>query len=974
MLTKPTLLGHLASVLLLCSSSMVAMAADETEPNNDKNTTNEIAVGGILNGKISSVSDTDWFKLTGIQAGNSYEIKAINVGRDVDVALELTMPDGSSKSINNGFEGDDETIPFNATVDATVVPGNYFVRVTQTGLFGGDMGYTLTLTENAKVAGSIKAPDNEKDIPAGTLKTVNFQLLNSDKTAVGMQGKTISFTLTKPDKTSIPLESGNTDDKGEVSVDLKEANGNSFLTMKGDYTLTATFETVSSDPVTLTVIPATPHHLKVSDTVNEVPTYIAQTLTFGVFDQYENPVKAGQTIDVQITKPDGATATLEPSSPLTTNAEGQVKVVFTPDQAVVYTIKALSPPTEVMTVESSLPMLVGEATDNKSPITFTLKHKDKWIDGQQIEVSSQPVADILEPSSALTTKDGGKVTVSLKGDTVPGNYTVSAKLSSSKTTDSGGQEVYAVKSDDVTVTISPTAPDSLTVKGGEESQIISSDTASAQITFELQAGEKPADGTLNLSLKKPDEKSTACLVEATEKDCTTPVTTLEVKNGEGRVWLKDAKLAGDYTITATLQDSKSSLTKEVKVTVNAGTPANLTIEMVGKDKLSRQVQHLTLAEASKAREIVFNLTDKDGNAVAGQVNFEIKLAPAEASTPPAEASTPPAEASIPPAEASTPVVCLGIDADKPCTEDNVSTATVDAKTGQVKVFLKGLEIGEYTVVATLGNTEVKAKAEVVVEVGNLAVTEGGNQTIVVPQSPFEGTVINKSTVITFTLKDGAGVDEISSKTSAGQEVKDKTVTLTLTDDSLGNPVTGLGLVEDGKNDGTPQNLLTLPTNAKGEVKIIFQAPATVVSEAEPVAAYKITAKVNGLEEYTEVFVVTKAVKELVETDQRWPSLATGESLNKNDDTECLTGGWAWNARGKPQPTTAAFYGGLQKETEAFLATVPEVKVDPNDRGKGGDQVVVQGVIKVDDKDKKDKVAGLFVLGENGSYTKTNPAD
>ncbi len=934
MLTKPTLLGHFASVLLLCNSSMVAMA--ETEPdNNTSNTADMINIGEPQTATISSVRDTDWFKFTVAQSGD-YQIEVSGVGRDVDIALELYASDATTfmESKNDGFDGDPETISF-----ANASPGNYLVKVTQTGFFGSNTGYTLTLTDitKPKVARSIKAPDNEKDIPAGTLKTVKFQLLNSDKTAVGMQGKTISFTLTKPDKTPIPLESAKTDDNGEVSVDLKEANGTSFLTMKGDYTLTATFETVSSAPVTLTVIPADPAKLTWVGTGTqpiEVPTYIAtQPLTFEVRDQYDNPVTAGQTIDVQITKPDGTTATLDPPSPLTTNAEGQVKVVFTPDQAVVYTIKALSSSTEVM---SSLPMLVGEATDNKSPITFTLKHKDKWIEEQKIEVSLQQpegATASLKPNSGFTTDKDGKVTVSLEGATVAGDYTVSAKLSSSKATNS---DVYAVNNE-VKVSVAATAPDSLTVKGGETQTISSDDTASAQITFELEMGGNPIGGTLEVKLSGGPDKHKACLVNADTAVCdaNNPATTLQVTtdatSGEGSVWLKDAKLAGEYIVTASLSNSSATSPQPVKATVkvNPGTPEQF---FMGDNKPGT-AQRIAL---KKSGEEIVNLIDQHGNAMEKDkaVKVEVSLNGAD---------------------------FVSITPEPTITADG--TFKLPATTFA--------EVGKYTVKVTLDTTLV----ETVVEVGNLAVTEGGNQTIVViPQSPFEGPVINKSTVITLTLRDGAGVDEIS-KPGTGKEVDGKTVTLTLTDDSLGNPVTGLGLVEEGTTDKPPQTSISLTTKAKGEVKIIFQAPVTVVSD--PVTTYKITAEVNGLKEYTEVFVVAKKVSELVGEGEGkiWPSLDQGEQLKKRQAiaTECEGKGWAWNASGKPVTSEATFYGGLKKETDtgAFQIKIvgdgEVVTKTVDDNGKfvegTGDPVVVQGVIKVDPQDKKE-VDGLFVLGEN----------
>jgi len=428
---------------------------------------------------------------------------------------------------------------------------------------------------------------------------------------------------------------------------------------------------------------------------------------------------------------------------------------------------------------------------------------------------------------------------------------------------------------------------------------------------------------------------------------------------------------GEYTITATLQGSNPPLSKEVKITVTAGAP-NLTI---GTDKLSRQVQHFTLNDVSKAKEIVFNLTDKADNAVAGQVDFAITKPDGSAA-------------------------CLEIDANKPCTEDRVTTAPVDGKTGQVKVFLKGLDmVGQYTVKATWGSNP-ELTAEMVVDVGNLAVTVGGNQTLLKKTGDDN---ITMPLSITVELKDGIGSDQIvTEKDVFGQLVSgsDKEPEIVLILEKLsGTPIGDGEKLLGVETDGKPPTDLSNPTKPlpvqpgkenqtkqfattlnKGKVEIKFTAPATIVSDTEPVATYKITANVNALEDYTEVFVVAKKVGELVGEGKGkiWPSLDQGEKL-KRQATECE--GWAWNASGTPVKTEATFYGGLKKETDtgAFqikiddAAGVKSKQIDNGNFVEGtGDPVVVQGVIKVDPQDKKE-VAGLFVLGENEFPEGSNPA-
>ncbi len=131
---------NLSACLLLCTNSSVFAVDDVGDTSENAKL---ITVGTEFSSKIDTSGDEDWFKFQGLENGNSYRIVVNNVGIDIDVAIELYSGvncETKDDRENSGFPGEDEQIDFSTESE------QYCLRVTHTGFFGDDTGYTISIT------------------------------------------------------------------------------------------------------------------------------------------------------------------------------------------------------------------------------------------------------------------------------------------------------------------------------------------------------------------------------------------------------------------------------------------------------------------------------------------------------------------------------------------------------------------------------------------------------------------------------------------------------------------------------------------------------------------------------------------------------------------------------------------------------------------------------------------------------------
>ncbi len=119
------------------SSSVFAANLNETEPNNTFANANGISPGNSINGKISSTSDVDYYKLTIMYSGNR-SITLSNIPSGCDYELYLYDYNGNIISSSTASGSIDENI------STSLNPGAYYIGIkSYSGYSSSD--YTLTV-------------------------------------------------------------------------------------------------------------------------------------------------------------------------------------------------------------------------------------------------------------------------------------------------------------------------------------------------------------------------------------------------------------------------------------------------------------------------------------------------------------------------------------------------------------------------------------------------------------------------------------------------------------------------------------------------------------------------------------------------------------------------------------------------------------------------------------------------------------
>jgi hypothetical protein len=121
--------------LTWCYSTPTLAFEDIYEPDNSFEQATQIVANANVRQQhtLHTQQDEDWFKFYAVAhipcGSGSYDIKIKPVGKDIDVALDLYGPDGSTllTKVNKAFNGQPETLTWSAPAD-----GFYYLRVRDT--------------------------------------------------------------------------------------------------------------------------------------------------------------------------------------------------------------------------------------------------------------------------------------------------------------------------------------------------------------------------------------------------------------------------------------------------------------------------------------------------------------------------------------------------------------------------------------------------------------------------------------------------------------------------------------------------------------------------------------------------------------------------------------------------------------------------------------------------------------------------
>ena len=353
---QPVWLANLIGGILLSGSlNVLAQLPDDYEDDNTVSNATAIDTNGTLQKHtIHSRTDEDWFQFTA-NSGYSYQIKAEQVGSDLDIALELYRSDNTLlKTENFGFEGEYEQIDYVAPT-----PGSFYVKVKHTGFFGDKTGYSISVKKSVPSL----APDekNPQTLKAGETATLRFQLrfeepLNNPLIA----GRNILFSLDSPDnQANLSVEKDVTDNQGQVSTQITAPE------TAGTYTLTATLAendaiTAKAEVEVIASVPDKVEELTVSqpaellvDNGNAIFTEIDEqiTITFKLTDKNGNVIK--ETPEVNLVNhqqaADKSSQTLDSNS-IEIESNGQISITWFPDEIGRYTLKTSGDAVEIATV------------------------------------------------------------------------------------------------------------------------------------------------------------------------------------------------------------------------------------------------------------------------------------------------------------------------------------------------------------------------------------------------------------------------------------------------------------------------------------------------------------------------------------------------------------------------------------------------------------------------------------------------
>lgn len=122
---RKTLSLFICALLLvsaLFSSAVLAAEVYESESNNDFSTANTIAVGNTLNGRISSATDTDMFKVQ-LSSKLNANILLSNIPSGCD--YDLYLYDSNKNQIGVSKKGSTS----NENISTALTPGTYYIKV-----------------------------------------------------------------------------------------------------------------------------------------------------------------------------------------------------------------------------------------------------------------------------------------------------------------------------------------------------------------------------------------------------------------------------------------------------------------------------------------------------------------------------------------------------------------------------------------------------------------------------------------------------------------------------------------------------------------------------------------------------------------------------------------------------------------------------------------------------------------------------
>ena len=561
-------------IVLIFSGPVLASSADEYEgdDNSFKTTTNKIETDGTKQKHtIHSISDEDWMKFDA-QANGRYKIVVDDedVGKDIDIALELHQrePVDSTETTrkerkNRGFEGEGETIDFTPSSS-----GTYYVKVTHTGFFVDETGYTISIKETL--------PENQAPVAKFSIDPES--------------GEGTAPLIVKVDA------SASTDDGGITEYKWTSSDG-----QKGSNSAKTQFKFEKAGPYTITLIVTDAQGVPNKNTAEKTVTVKAPPVAS--FD----PPTSGQapltvTLNSTSSDPDGDSNTLqcewEVDVPGKTKVTDCQNATMTFDTAGEYNI--------TLTVTDN----DGLKNDNDATETVTVE-KPSLADLASFTVSPKSGIAPLKVTITVTDKSGGRITnykwkLEKDGNELEGELEGTEQSFKHNLPSSGKYTIILLVSDKDESDIE--VKDRKTV-----SVTINQPPSGVEINITPKSGHAPLTVTLNATASDQDGDATKMTYEWTfEKDginlgsateaTLSPFTLTEV---------------GKYSISLTVTDEQKGETK-IHNTVTVYPAATKLMVTKGGNQV--------ISPNTTSADIVFQVTDDFGNAVeeAHPLNFSLK--------------------------------------------------------------------------------------------------------------------------------------------------------------------------------------------------------------------------------------------------------------------------------------------------------------------------------------------------------------
>ena len=432
--------------------------------------------------------------------------------------------------------------------------------------------------------------------------TLSPSVLNDNSTATIT--KAVASSITGPDGKTYPATNVTVDTAGNVTVDK------SIFTKAGNYTLTVTYTDSTGAIVTAY------DNISVAVGTNAI-TPVATPITV----KNTNVPKGTPTISV--TGPDGSQINSSAVSLATQGSDGLVTLAGQNNSGI-YTIDLTYP--SGLVVEDYISVAQGDNTTVGLNKTATVQNEVTKILGQNAtnngNVINNPVLNLasgvvgtisapsgvtVNPKDVSVNSDGS---VSLKGQSVPGIYTIPVTYTETYTDATGQQVTMAVTVNDVITIVENQIP------GFEVSMVEGSSITGSNDLTDVDTGILGLFGAAKANVE---------LISATENNSDkTPITTglngspisaSDFKVGQNLLEI----LTGGYTGEVTASDNLSAGDYLIKVTYTGQDGVNVyvndIVHVYAKPKLSSDDKTIMVGDTYSDRDTFTGGTDSLGNSI-----------------------------------------------------------------------------------------------------------------------------------------------------------------------------------------------------------------------------------------------------------------------------------------------------------------------------------------------------------------------